>query len=377
MLSQKGYLLNIQILGTRGIPAQHGGFESFAENFSLYLVQKGWEVTVYCQEEGPGEIYEDTWRGVHLVHIPVKQKGALSTILFDWESTWHAAGRKKTVLTLGYNTALFCLIYRIKGIKNIINMDGIEWQRKKWSFLEKTWLYINEKIGAILGNHLVADHPEIKNHLSGFTSAEKITVIPYSADIIGSADKQEIVPFGLKENNYSILIARPEPENNILEIVKAYSQKRRGMPLVILGEYTPDANEYHRQVINAAGDEIHFVGAIYNKTTVQALRFFARCYVHGHTVGGTNPSLVEALGAGSPILAHNNKFNRWVAGKGAKYFSSIEECSQKLEIILDDDSLNASMRESSYQQIINNFTSEKIHKAYEDIISISKPSISS
>lgn len=369
--------MNIQILGTRGIPAQHGGFESFAENFSLYLVKKGWQVTVYCQVEGLGRMYEDNWRGVHLVHIPVNQKGAVGTIIFDWKSTWHAAGRKNPVLTLGYNTAIFCIIYRIKGIKNIINMDGIEWQRKKWSFLEKTWLYVNEKLAAILGNHLVADHPEIKNHLARFTSTEKITIIPYSADIIDSADIQEIITFGLEKNNYTILIARPEPENLILEIVQAYSQKRRGMPLVILGEYTPDSNEYHKQVICAAGDEIQFVGAIYNKTTVQALRFFARCYIHGHTVGGTNPSLVEALGAGSPILAHNNKFNRWVAGEGAKYFSSIEECSQKLEIILEDDSLNASMRKSSYQQIKNNFTSEKIHKAYEDIISGPEPSISS
>lgn len=361
--------MKIQILGTRGIPAQHGGFESFAEDFSLYLVNKGWEVTVYCQEVGTGTAWEDNWRGIHLVHIPVNRKGAIGTVLFDWKSTLQAAAQKKTVLTLGYNTALFCIIYRIKGIKNIINMDGIEWQRKKWSFLEKTWLYLNEKLGAMLGNHLVADHPEIKNHLSRFTSAEKITVIPYSADIIDSADIQEITSFGLTKNNYAILIARPEPENLIHEVVQAYSQKKRGMPLVILGEFTPESNEYHKQVIRAAGNEIQFVGAIYNKPTVQALRFFARVYIHGHTVGGTNPSLVEALGAGSPILAHNNKFNRWVAGKGAKYFSSLEDCSQELEVLLQDDTLIASMRKNSYQQIKDNFTSEKIHKAYEDIIS--------
>lgn len=368
--------MNIQILGTRGIPAKHGGFESFAENLSLYLVKKGWEVTVYCQEEGPGAIYEDNWCGIHLIHIPIQQKGAIGTIVFDWKSTLHAAARKKPVLTLGYNTALFCVIYRIKGIKNVINMDGIEWQRKKWNIVEKTWLYINEKLGTTLGNHLVADHPEIKKHLAKFTSAEKITVIPYSADILDSAEIQEIIPFGLEKNSYSILIARPEPENLILEIVQAYSQKKRGMPLVILGEYTPDSNEYHKQVINAAGDEIQFVGAIYEKTTVQALRFFARFYIHGHTVGGTNPSLIEALGAGSPVLAHKNRFNCWVAGKGAKYFSSTEECAQELEVLVHDDALIASMKKWSKQQITNNFTPEKIHKAYQDILSTQEASAS-
>ncbi len=369
--------MNIRILGTRGVPAKHGGFESFAEMISLYLVKKDWKVTVYCQEKGCGPIYEDNWCGIHLVHIPIQQKGALGTIFFDWKSTWHAAGKKNLVLTLGYNTAIFCLIYRMKGIKNIINMDGIEWQRKKWTFPEKSWLYINEKLAAILGNHLIADHPEIKNHLTKFTSQKKITVIPYSADLITSADKERISPFGLKANNYSILIARPEPENSILAIVRAYSQKKRGMPLVILGEYTPGSKEYHKQVLDAAGEEILFIGAIYEKSTVQALRFFSRFYIHGHTVGGTNPSLIEALGAGSPVLAHNNKFNRWVAGNGARFFSSIEECEQEMGVLLQDDALIASMKKSSYQQFADKFTSNKINSAYEEILMLQEKTPSS
>lgn len=373
---QKGHCLKIRILGTRGIPAKHGGFETFAEMLSLYLTKKEWEVTVYCQEEGTGPIYEDTWCGIHLIHIPIKQKGAPGTIVFDWKSTWHAAKRKTPILTLGYNTALFCMIYRLKGIKNTINMDGIEWKRKKWTFPEKTWLYINEKLAAILGNHLIADHPEIKNHLTRFTPEKKITVIPYSADILTSADRERISPFGLKENNYSLLIARPEPENSILEIVQAYSKEKRGIPLVILGEYTPASNAYHKQVIDAAGDEIQFIGAIYDKYTVQALRFFTRFYIHGHTVGGTNPSLIEALGAGSPVLAHNNRFNRWVAGKGARYFSSVKECEQELALLLQDNSLLATMKESSYQQFTDTFTSDKIHKAYEAVLSARCTSLS-
>lgn len=105
------------ILGTRGIPAQHGGFETFAEHFSLYLKNKGWKVTVYCQGEGRGPIYEDDWNGIHRVHVPVTQKRAKGTIIFDWTSTCYAARQDGIILTLGYNTAVFCSLYRLKGIK--------------------------------------------------------------------------------------------------------------------------------------------------------------------------------------------------------------------------------------------------------------------
>ncbi len=358
----------LQILGTRGIPARHGGFETFAEHFAIYLQENGWQVTVYCQVDGTGGIYEDEWRGICRIHIPVSQPGAKGTVIFDWKATIHAAKRKQTVLTLGYNTAIFCTLFRLKGIKNIINMDGIEWQRGKWSFAERSWLYMNEKLGAWLGNHLIADHPEIKNHLSRFVSSSKITVIPYSADILKNANEALLHSFNLAKNRYAIVIARPEQENSILEIVRAYSQVQRGMPLIILGDYTPDSNDFHQAVLDAAGNEVQFVGALYDKDVVQALRFFSRFYIHGHTVGGTNPSLVEALGAASPVLAHSNKFNRWVAGDGAHYFSSEEECAEEIDLLLKDDELIESMRRRSIQQIKDNFTWDKIHQAYEQIL---------
>jgi glycosyltransferase involved in cell wall biosynthesis len=358
----------IQILGTRGIPAAHGGFETFAEHFSLYLKNKGWDVTVYCQEEGKGPIFQDDWQGIHRIHIPVPWEGAKGTIVFDWLSTLHAAKTKVPVLTLGYNTAIFCSLYRLKGIKNIINMDGIEWRRGKWSFLERTWLYINEKMGAWLGNHLIADHPEIKNHLSQFASPKKITVIPYSAALLKSADVGLLRPLGLKPGQYTILIARPEPENSIIEIVRAYSGKKRKIPLVILGNYNPDSNQYQKAVLDSAGQDILFVGAIYDQPLVQALRFFSRFYIHGHTVGGTNPSLVEALGAGSPVLAHDNKFNRWVAGKNASFFSTETECAERINELLENDEKISTMKGASIKQYARKFTAQHIHGAYEQLL---------
>lgn len=368
MISEINQTKKISILGTRGIPAQHGGFETFAEHFAVYLQQKDWQVTVYCQEKGNSSSYEDDWSGIHRVHIPVMQDGAKGTIVFDWKSTLHAVKRNNPVLTLGYNTAIFCTLYRLRGIKNVVNMDGVEWRRAKWSPLERAWLYINEKLGGWLGNHLIADHPEIRIHLSQFVSKDKITVIPYSADIIETADASLLSQFNLAPDKYTILIARPEPENSILEVVRAYSKIKRGFPLVILGNYNPVKSDYQRQVIDAASDEIKFVGALYSKPLVQALRFYARLNIHGHTVGGTNPSLVEALGAGTPILAHDNKFNRWVAGEVAHFFSSEDSCTAELDSLLNNDRELKIMREYNRKQMLTHFTWDKVHTAYEQLL---------
>ncbi len=358
----------LRILGTRGIPAQHGGFETFAESLALYLVAQGWAVTVYCQPDGDGEVSEDSWQGVRLVHIPVKQGGAAGTIIFDWRSTVHASKEDGLVLTLGYNTAVFCLMYRLKGIVNLINMDGLEWKREKWSWFEKTWLYLNERLGCWLGNHLIADHPEIKAHLASRVSTNKITMIPYGADSITSADVSLLSAYRINPGQYGIVIARPEPENSILEIVEAFSKKPRGMNLVVLGKYCPEENEYHKRVVTAASEEVKFIGAIYDKATINALRLYARFYVHGHTVGGTNPSLVEALGASLPVLAHDNKFNRWVAGEGAFYFADTDECAGYLDRLCIDDIALLESRKNSSQQFENRFKWDVVHQKYEQLL---------
>lgn len=357
----------VRILGIRGIPAAHGGFETFAERLALYLVRKGWQVTVYCQNDAGGLLFEDTWNEIRRVHIPVEMQGAAGTIAFDWKSTLHAAGNPGLVLTLGYNTAIFCALYRLMGIRNVINMDGIEWRRKKWGRLAKAWLWMNDWAACMLGNHLIADHPDIAKHLTTRTRAKKITTISYGADSISDASRLLLAQFGLHCHRYAIVIARPEPENSILEIVRAWSERPRGMKLVLLGHY--DANNiYQKSVRDAASDEALFLGAIYDKNLVNTLRFFAHLYVHGHQVGGTNPSLVEALGAGNAVLAHGNIFNRWVAGEHAFYFSDQEECARSFDQLLPDDNRLARMRAASKKRHLASFTWNKVLFEYEQLL---------
>ena len=357
----------LRILGIRGVPAAHGGFETFAEKLAPYLVQQGWRVVVYCQDEGTGPIVEDTWEGVERVRIPVAQTGPRGTIVFDWQATAHAARHGDLCLTLGYNTAVFCARLRLKGIPNLINMDGIEWARAKWGPMAKTWFWLNERAGCWLGNHLVADHPQIKAHLQTRVAASKITTIPYGAEAISSTPTAPVQALGLQPGRFFTVIARAEPENSILEIVRGFSMSPRGHQLVVLGRYE-EGNAYHRAIKAAASSEVKFVGAIYETAVVRALRFHSTAYIHGHQVGGTNPSLVEALGAGNPVIAHDNRFNRWVAGEGAVYFDSAERLSTLLGELLSSATSLGNLRRSSQLRLESAFTWPSILEQYERLL---------
>ncbi|MEE9342434.1 MAG: DUF1972 domain-containing protein [Gammaproteobacteria bacterium] len=362
-MSEKNKKLYIH--GIRGIPASHGGFETFAEFLAPYLVEHGWDVTVYCQELGSGAPYTDTWKGVELIHIPVSSDGTKGSILFDWLSVKDASRKEGLNLTLGYNTAVFSFYLRLKNKINLINMDGIEWKRQKWSKPIQAWFYINERLGCWLGNHLFADHPDICKHLETRVKSEKITTIPYGSDLLLASDPGILEQYEIEPNKYALIIARPEPENSIKEIVAAFSRKPRDFKLVVLGNYDPDEMPYHKEVLDAANESVKFVGAIYDQTIVNALRFYTRLYIHGHQVGGTNPSLVEMLGAGAPVLAHDNKFNRWVAGSGAHFFADEDVCSAEFDAILNDDRELDNMREASRLQHEKEFTWGKVLTAYD------------
>jgi glycosyltransferase involved in cell wall biosynthesis len=360
----------LSIMGTRGIPAQHGGFETFAERLALYLTQRGWTVTVYCQgQAGAAQLTEDSWCGVRRIFVPVKREGAMGTVEFDWRSVRIAAERESAlVLTLGYNTAVFCTYLRWRGVRNLINMDGLEWRRTKWRWHERAWLYMNERIGCWTGNHLIADHPSIAAHLGTRVNHKKITMIPYGADRIDESCGDLPRELGLGNTPYALVIARPEPENSVLEIVTAFSRRLRGAKLVVLGKYDPARNLYHREVIDAAGVEVVFPGAIYDQNAVKVLRRKALFYLHGHQVGGTNPSLVEALGARSAVIAHDNEFNRWVAGPDARFFSTESDCDLHISALLADSATVRAMREASGRRFDSAFRWDSVLAQYEALL---------
>ena len=333
---------SVVIMGIRGIPAAHGGFETFAARLAPWLVRNGWKVTVYCEEPFACDPYESEWHGVRRVHIGFGPDSAINSVKFDWACIGHALREKvrpPLVLTLGYNTALFGLRLRAAGITHVINMDGIEWARSKWGPIARAWLYLNDWGGCLGASHLLADHPEIARHLETRVAPSRISMIPYGTDLVEHADPTPLAALGLHPGGFMTLIARPEPENSVLEIVRAFSAKPRACKLVVLGRFVPDRNDYHAEVMRAASDDVVFPGAIYDAGVLAALRQHGLAYLHGHRVGGTNPSLLEAMGAGNAVIAHDNRFNRWVARQGALYFSDTPTCTDAIDQLLAEPAL--------------------------------------
>ncbi len=358
----------LRILGTHGVPAAYGGFETAAENVALFLSRHGWRVVVYCQVDGVGPLREDMWNGLERVLIPVDTPGWRGTSKFDLLSIRHASKFDDLCLTFGYNTAIFNTLQRVKRIPNVINMDGIEWSRSRWGFFRQAILYTNERIACFVGNHLIADHPEIEKFLLTRAPRRKLTTITYGADPVTDAPVTAPVSRELEPGRYLTLICRPIPENSISELVEGFSRRPRGYKLALLGEYTPETDPYHHQVLRAASDEVVFLGPIYDKSDVESLIFDSAAYLHGHTVGGTNPSLVEAMAAGNPVIAHDNPYNRWVAQDAAVYFSTADDVSRCLDEILASPDQLEQMRAASLLRHEAEFTWEHVAGQYEQLL---------
>ena len=358
---------HLNILGTRGIPAAHGGFETFAERLALYLISRGVSVTVYCQSDDPADEVgrEDSWHGIHRVHFCPKRGGVAGTMQFDLACARHVLKQPGSDLVLGYNTAIFNVLQRLKGRQVFMNMDGIEWKRKKWSKPAKLWLFLNEVIGSNTATAPIADHPEIARHVEK-RCRNRAIMIPYGSDIIGAASDQPVRELGLTPGRYFVSIARIEPENSILEIVEAHRAAETSTDLAVLGRLDP-ANAYHRKVRAAGGNRTLYPGAIYDEEVVRSLRFHARGYMHGHQVGGTNPSLVEALGAGNAVIAHDNPFNRWTAGKDQRYFTDRESCAGHIRAFATNDLIHFTARMGARQRHAREFRWADVLASYETL----------
>jgi glycosyltransferase involved in cell wall biosynthesis len=365
----------LMILGTRGVPAAHGGFETFAEKFALHMVDQGWQVTVYCQGDDEGgskpslEFSIDHWRGIRRVVVAAPGDGPLSTVIFDWRCVLHARREAGLPLVLGYNTACFLPLLRMQNRPVLTNMDGIEWKRSKWPPAVRLWFLLNERIGCATSTAVIADHPEINEHLKSRCPERKIVMIPYGADLIESADARPLRTQQLEPNTFLMSVGRIEPENSTLQIVRAFSRRQRPYSLVCVGKLDPERNAYHRQVKAAASAQVRFPGAIYDRETIQSMRWHALAYVHGHTVGGTNPSLVEALGAGNPVLAHRNRFNMWTAGPEQFYFSSEGELDVLFDHLAEDPKSVSRARKAARRRHGELFEWPRIFERYQAVCS--------
>ena len=312
---------SIAILGSRGIPAGYGGFETFAEELGTRLAAEGVDVTVYCEKSPDGEEMPE-YRGVKLVHLGVPSLGPLTTILFDARCLWRARKGYDVVYMLGYGASLFCFLPRLWGASVWINMDGIEWARSKWSWPAKLWLRAMESVATWVASLLVADAEGIKTHLqTRHRRQDDIAVIAYGAHVVDEMPPSELLhDCGVRSEEYYLVVCRLEPENHIEEIVDGYRAAGSAFPLIVVGDIDA-ASPFAARLREIRDERVRFVGTIFDQQKLSALRWHCRAYLHGHSVGGTNPSLLEALGCGNRVIAHDNMFNREVAADCAEYFS--------------------------------------------------------
>lgn len=315
--------LRVAILGTRGIPARYGGFETFAEQLALGLAARGHQLTVYAEADERRCI--DTFHhGVRVRHQYLPSLGPASVIAYDCACLWDARRGYDLVYMLGYGAAWACWLPRVFGTPAWINVDGLEWARSKWSALARTYLRCMEWVSSWAATRVIADAEAIaQRYRAIYPKGAQCSHIAYGAPLVdeGSVGAEPLSAWGLQPHQYALVVARPEPENHVLEIVQGYLLHGGDWPLVVVGDVTT-ATAYQRQLLSLASEQVRFVGGVYDAKVLTSLRVHAACYLHGHSVGGTNPSLLEALACGNLIIAHDNPFNREVMGDVAEYFKS-------------------------------------------------------
>lgn len=353
--------MKIAILGTRGIPNHYGGFEQFAEFFSVYLVEKGHEV--YCYNSHNHKFQEKTFHGVNIIHQndPEHKFGTFGQFIYDYNCIMDSRKRDfDIILQLGYtsNSIWFFLLPKKPII--ITNMDGLEWKRTKYSKPVQQFLKFAERLAAISSDYLVSDSIGIEKFLKEKYNKNS-TYIAYGAYPFDSPNEDFLKEYNVEKENFNMIMARFEPENNLDMVLEGVAQSNDKTPILVIGKHETKYGEYLKNKFKSY-DNIRFLGGIYNLEHLNNLRYFSKLYFHGHSVGGTNPSLLEAMASQALVIAHNNDFNKGILKENGIYFSNPSEVKNILESVKKIDNLQKV--QNNYQAIIKDFNWEKINGQY-------------
>ena len=363
--------LRIAILGTRGIPAGYGGFETFAEQLATRLAARGHRVTVYAETDGTAPVADADYRGVRVRYRRRPHWGPASVLAYDCACLWDARSGYDLVYMLGYGAAWACWWPKVYGVPVWINVDGLEWARSKWSTVARLYLRAMEWVASWVATRLIADAQAIANRFrKTYPKCVPCSFIAYGAELVQheQADPAALAQWGLQPYRYMLVVARPEPENHILEIIQGYLLHGGEWPLVVVGSVT-GATAYQQRLLAMASEKVRFVGGIYDPGQLQSLRVHAACYLHGHSVGGTNPSLLEALACGNWVFAHDNPYNREVARDTADYFETPEQLAQSLSRWAGSADAQRFERSHRARQVVaEHYTWDEIVDAYEALM---------
>jgi glycosyltransferase involved in cell wall biosynthesis len=356
--------LRIALLGTRGIPASYGGFETFAEQLSVRLAERGHEVTVYGRSNYI-RTQDKTYRGVRLVVLPNVMHKYLDTPVHTLLCTLHALFRRYDVYFYCNSANAFStLLPRIAGKKVVLNVDGMEWKRAKWNAFGKAVYRVSEYMATVIPQSVVTDARSVQEYYEARFRKRSVW-IPYGTPSGRLASADTLKPWGLKKNGYILYVSRLEPENNAHAVIHAYEMVRGRLPLVIVGD-APFSTEYIRSLKSTRDTRVLFTGYIFGKG-YHELQSHARCYIQATEVGGTHPALVEAMGHGNCVLANDVPEHREVLADAGLYFEAArpETLARQIEWLLARPSRARAYGKAAFERARIHFSWDRVTDDYE------------
>jgi len=358
--------MRIAILGTRGIPASYGGFETFAEHLATRLVARGHQVTVYCRAHyvSPRQL---EFHGVRLQVLPTIRHKYFDTVIHAFLSAVHAAPKRfDAALVCNAANAPFAPILRLTGTPVAINVDGLEHKRKKWGWLGRRYYRLAEYLSTILPNEMVTDAQVIQDYYLVHHKAPS-TMIAYGSEVERRPDRSTVRKWRVEPNRYVLYVSRLEPENNARLVIEAFKRVRTAYRLLIVGD-APYAEQYIKDLkARAKGDKrIIFTGFVFGQD-YRALQQNAYCYVHATEVGGTHPALLEAMGYGNCVLTLATPENIEVVGDAGIPYSDEFDLAEKLQRVLRDGSLVHAYRNRAQARVKKHYDWDHVVDRYEEL----------
>lgn len=355
--------MKVAVFGTRGIPNRYGGFEQFAEYLAMGLVQRGHDVTVYNSHSHTYK--ESEYEGVRIRHQfdPERWLGTFGQFVYDFNCIRDTRKRDyDIILQLGYaSSAIWNPLFK-KSMIVVTNMDGLEWKRSKYNKAVQQFLKLAELLTVKYNKYFVADSIGIQTYLDKKHQVES-HYIPYGANSFNKPSEAVLRKYELQEGVYDMLVARFEPENNLEMILLGFLQANVNRTFVVVGNYGTAYGAYLRKKFS--DNRIRFVGYVSSMDDLNSLRWYSNLYFHGHSVGGTNPSLLEAMASNALICAHNNEFNKAILEEDAFYFSTSEQVAHFVSTIAAADSEQFLIK--NQEKIKTIYTWENIIDSYEKL----------
>lgn len=359
--------LKVALIGTRGVPANYGGFETAVEEVGRRLAARGHEVLVFCRSgTSKGDPHPTEYLGMKLVTLPSLRKRSLETLSHTLLSVMHGPlGDTDAAIVFNAANSPLLPVLRARGIPVATHVDGLEWKRAKWGTVGRQYYRNAESIAVRLSDALIADAQGIADYYTEEFAAPT-RLIAYGAPVKDKLGGNRLSEVGAEPGRYHLAVARFEPENQVLEVVSGYSRSAARHPLVVVGS-APYSARYTRDVRNSADARVRFLGGVWDQELLDQLYGNASSYLHGHSVGGTNPSLLRAAGAGASVIAYDVPFNREVVGRNGLYFQTRDDVSWALATV-ESDPAGARARGDSLRKDIVRYSWDAVADEYEDLL---------